>query len=561
MSDTPSSGLSATRQPALIVAVLLWGLGLSVWLLRVYFQHAPEWVHLNHEGYGYVARVLEFRDLLSSGYWSPQWATHFRSGLGSPYFGYYQPGFFYAASAFPWVLAPSRAIGLALVSFSWIGYASMFGMIARWFGAISGFLAANLLILSVYAATDIYMRGDLTEYSAMMLMPACLFGLSGWMVTGQLRFAVVLTFSVAAIVVTHPAISLVGVGVLGLLVLGLLIDSRTRTRAFGGGIALSFGVGLAAFYWLPVALEWELVSPDAAFTGHYDYAGHFLNLVQLVGPYHRDGTIQFTLGPVIPMLLLVNLAWIAWRRDRVEPIQWVVLAIALAVLMGLAFAMNESSAFFWERLRILQKIQFPWRLLTLATVFSAALAGMMLPWPSEKLRGVFVGGVIAISIYLSSGYTVHMKHALFNNPIDVAEIEGRYFAPDARDEWMPKGAHTRARHRLDELPRAGKGAKIDHFERSQGLLRARVQGAEAGFVNLPHYYFPVGWTATLNGESIPMEADRDGLMWIALPAGRAGLLEVRFGRTPMRTAGLGVSAAFLVLGTLLVVVMRRRNSG
>lgn len=70
----------------LLAAAVAWGLLLSLWLSRVFFLHAPEWVPLTHEGNSYTGRLLEFRDLLGAGYASPQWATHFRQGLGSPFF-------------------------------------------------------------------------------------------------------------------------------------------------------------------------------------------------------------------------------------------------------------------------------------------------------------------------------------------------------------------------------------------------------------------------------------------------------------------------------------------
>ena len=38
----------------------------------------------------------------------------------------------------------------------------------------SGWLAASLLLLSVYPATEIYIRGDLSEFCAMMLIPPAL---------------------------------------------------------------------------------------------------------------------------------------------------------------------------------------------------------------------------------------------------------------------------------------------------------------------------------------------------------------------------------------------------
>ena len=213
-----------------VLGLLLWGFILAVWLTRVYFLIDAEQVHRNHEGAGYAIRLVEFRDLLRAGYLSPQWATHFREGLGSPYFSYYQSGFFYAASLVPWSVAPNRALGVTVAVFALLGYAGMLGLVRRWFGLISGGLAGSLLLLSVYASSEIYIRGDLSEFCAMMTLPVALGALAGWMHEGHLRKLTLLALANMGLIVLHPAIALVANGVLALLIVGLLCSAQSRPR-------------------------------------------------------------------------------------------------------------------------------------------------------------------------------------------------------------------------------------------------------------------------------------------------------------------------------------------
>src|SRR5262245_30278706 len=93
---------------------LCWGVVLATGLTRYFFAHPPGIMHFNHEGASYVHRLVEFVDCLRAGYFFPQWATDFRGGLGGPYFGYYQPGFFYLASVFTPFLSMTAALGAAL---------------------------------------------------------------------------------------------------------------------------------------------------------------------------------------------------------------------------------------------------------------------------------------------------------------------------------------------------------------------------------------------------------------------------------------------------------------
>lgn len=546
-----------TRRRWLLVGVVAWGCLLSAWSSRVYFIHPPDRVHANHERHSYAARVVEFRDLLDAGYWSPEWATHFRGGLGSPYFSYYQPGFFHVVSLVPWSVPPNRAIGLAVAAFSLTGYLALFVLVRRRFGTLSGVLGASMLLLSVYTATEIAVRGDLTEHAAMMLFAVVLASLDGWMSRGHAGWLVALALGAAAVTVTHPGVALMGNGLVGLLVVALLIAPVTRRRALGALAALAVAVGLSAFYWVPVLFALDLVSPAAAFEGFYDYSRHFVPPRLLLGPYSRETVIPATLGPIVPALVLLNtlLVFVVRRRTREHETAF---AIGLACLALSLFMMTRASAFAWEAIEPLQRLQFPWRFFALTSVFSAALAGAMPRWRHERVRGVVVALVLLAALGASREYTAHSLHSTVRVPESAEALLSEYLAPDLADEWMPAGADIAAREVVQSLPEAGPGATVSGFELEQGRLRAHVRAASESWVRLPHHHFPVGWEATLDGRPVALEADDLGLMRVRLPAGAVGTLEVVFVRTPARRLGLRVSAASLLLGLVALFAFRRR---
>ena len=122
MSSEPSPAARdrfAGRYSATIV--LVWGCALAFWMSYPFFVLGSDVIHDNHEEGTYVYRLIEFRDCLASGYWFPQWCTDFRGGLGSPYFSYYQPGFFYVAALGSLLVSPVRALGVAIWVFSLLG--------------------------------------------------------------------------------------------------------------------------------------------------------------------------------------------------------------------------------------------------------------------------------------------------------------------------------------------------------------------------------------------------------------------------------------------------------
>src|SRR5262249_39761831 len=146
----------------------LWGAVVALVLCRFFFLFGPGEFYFNHENWMYPCRVTEFLASLRAGYLFPQWAVDFRGGLRRPYFGYCQPGFFYAAAPFAAVLPVVRALGATLLVFSFLGYAGIFSLVRGRFGTAAGVLAGTVLLGSEYSVIDVYFRGDYSEYAGMM---------------------------------------------------------------------------------------------------------------------------------------------------------------------------------------------------------------------------------------------------------------------------------------------------------------------------------------------------------------------------------------------------------
>lgn len=535
--------------------VVSWGLFLAFWLARVYFELPADRVHVNHESHHYAVRVLEFRDLLGSGYLFPQWATHFRGGFGGPYFGYYQPGVFYAASLVPWWVSPNRALGLTVMAFSFVGYLSMWILVRRHWGKLSGVLAASLLLLSVYATTAIYVRGGVAEFAAMMLVVPALVAVDAWFRKGSVGALVGLASAGAAITVTHASVGLMTHALLGVGLLGLLGYAPARCRALGAGIALAAGVGLAAFYWFPVFFEWRLVSPNRAFEGFYDYANNFVAPTALLDTYRRDTLIPFTLGRLAVGLLLLNTVLVVCTGQRQERAYF---ALGWAGIALCTFMMSEVSQGIWAKIEPLQRLQFPWRLQTLTTILMAALAGAVPQLPWRFVRFALVAGVVATALGFSRDYTEYQVLARLRVPPTAESLIDSYIAPDVRNEWMPKGASLDVGRLRRRLPDSQGDVVVSNYQLRQGQLTLRVDSGAGGAVRLPHYYFPVGWRASLDGQPLKLDADAFGLMRIEIPQSAHGLLKVNFTMTPMRRWGLIVSGLTLMLGALFCVLYARR---
>jgi len=550
------------RERLVNVGVLACGLLAAIWLGRVFLLNPVDRIHINHEGFTYAGRLLEFREQLAAGYLVPQWCTSFRGGLGSAQFCYYQPGFFYVASLVPWSVPAVRALGVAVAVFALLGYLATYALIRPRFGRLAGWLGASSLLLSVYAATNICIRGDLSEFSAMMLLPAVLWALAGWLEQGRLKYAAWLAPAAAATILLHPIVGMIGFVLLAAALIAFLLETRDYRRVGVAALVLAVAIGMAAFYWLPVFLEWDLVNTDGAFVGHFFYANHFINPLKLLGFHYRQkGGVPLSLGLLLVSTAGFNSLVCYYRRRELSAPQRRLVVFSLLAILGFVLMMTRASAFVWQLVTPLQRMQFPWRILTVVTVLTAVVAGASLPWRSEKRRAAAAALLITAMWTLSIHYTAYGLWPNVRVPQTIDELTQIYFAPDAKNEWVPRGAVLDIPKAYRKSPVAGPGCQVDDFRRQARRLSCQVRTAQATTLVLPHYYFPVGWQTTLDGQPVPLAADPRGLMRLDLPAGAEGRLQVVFTQTPMHRLGLVVSGVSCLVGAvwLAAAALRRRH--
>jgi len=544
-------------------ALVLWPIVVGAWFARGYLLLPPDAAPASHEARNYVYRLIEFRDLLAAGYWSPQWATHFRSGLGSPYFGYYQPGFFYLASLVPWFVEPTRALGMTAMAAIVFGFLTAFAFIRSRFGPWAGLLGATAFVVAPYVRTDLMTRGDLSELTGMMVVPFVLHRFLDAWERGLGRDLVGLAVGFAAAIVVHPAVGLLVGLALGVSLAALTLLRREWGRALLLAAAIGIGGAVAGFYVLPVAFETRYVSIDAAFEGLWDYRRHFAGVLELL----LDPTIQrpFRVSPgrLSELLLLSNLVLYAARRVEWTAAQRRFFGVTLLVSGFMLFLMTSASRPLWDHFAMLQRLQFPGRALAVLTPAMGLAIGAVGGDPRPSWRLVAPAVLTAALVFWSfaqAGMPAPKRFTAVASAAEIATVE--YFRPDLADEWLPRGA-TNVRRNLARTPSIwGRGCALGEFVLGQGRLVVPVQpGPEGCLVTMPHFFFPVGWRVTLDGADDGATLDRtpNGLMRVRVPPGRGGVLAVEFSMTPMRRLGWGVTAFAATVGLGALALLGRRR--
>jgi hypothetical protein len=549
---------------------------LALSLFAVLPLAGPDYFFEAHDAPHTVFFLTEFDAAIRDGVWYPGWATDQALGYGYPTFVFYPPLAYYAAEGFH-LLGAAKVVA---IKWTWalatVGAGlAMYAYARHVMGRQRGLLAAIVYVYVPYHLADIYVRAALAEYASFVWMPLALLAFHRLVEKVTLPRVGFAALAYGALLLTHNVTGLAFTPFLALYVLFRLLlepgsgkERWARAAAALGGAILAFGIAAALL--LPGFFERRYINQEQWVRESYDYAEHFVQPAHFLssawgyapGTPGTEGAMSFQLGAV-PLILALVATVAAFRRP---PKERALILFFAGTLVLLVFLMLPVSAPLWELLPIASLVQFPWRLLALAAVTLAILSGLAIPAPdSRKLNGqVLVLALVAILgsfAYTLPQYTSTPEYA--EEPLLTIEFELNYTDMRGMTAW------TR------EMPATS--PLVEQYQSGAGLVTAVVLDADASlqmiraggasdelWVRSPGgtalrfytYYFP-GWQVSIDGERLPEEALRPetvyGLLTVNVPPGEHRVL-LRWGDTPLRTAGKALTLACLAIAIGLVVV-------
>jgi hypothetical protein len=314
----------------------------------------------------------------------PVWSSSDALGLGSPVLLYYQKAFFYLAGLiyilFGGALKPTLVVTVAI--FLIVGAYGMRCTLALitpsrllcTVGSV-GFIFTN------YAFTDWISRGDLPEFSAMMIVPWLLYWCLYLIIRRRVSF--VLIPVLVLLVDAHSGIALISIFTLAAAMLTfLVVAGRQGLRAIASRLAIA--VGGAALLLAPTLLaELRMAQfyDPASKTQHYGtISDSYISFGAYLfgGSYHwlRTGPhtfVQIDFAIWIPIVLALLVLIAAGRhlklgllagRSRQE--RSVILFLSATLLLYL-FLQLRMSLFLYRLFSPLQVIVYPFRMMALIT--------------------------------------------------------------------------------------------------------------------------------------------------------------------------------------------------
>jgi len=520
-----------------------------------------------HDTRTHLVWAEHFARQLAAGELYPRWLADVGDGFGAPVFFFYGPLAHYAAAALqpllpgptglPWRLAVTGWLAVcasALAAYAWL---------RRPLGAGPAlFGAATYALLPYHLLVDFVLRSAFAELVAFTWPPLVLAALERARETPRAALAGG-ALATALLLLTHPPTALTSAPLAAGYAALLAARARSaRPLAVAAG-QLALGTGLAGAYLATALTHGRFVDEDALYTGYFHYARWFLERpirdAFLVVVYaHAAAAATFCAACAAAVL--------ATRRRAPAADPAPALALSAAAAAGaLLFLMLPPSEPLWERIPLLHRIQFPWRLnapLVVATAACAAATLRHVELALPRLRPLAQGAagalVVALLLFQLGAVTfdgspfgyVPASEALVGRVLATGESPPEYRVPHERDprELFPGGARAAFVEGAGEVRVAGwRARRVELTVRAEGPARVAVR----------QHAYP-GWRAELDGvpSGPPVALRAWGVLAVDVPRG-AHRVALVLGPTPYERAGWAASAASLALFAALVAVPRR----
>ncbi len=508
-------------------------------------------------------RVLQMDKCVKDGQIPCRWVPDMGYGFGYPQFIYYSPLPYYVMEIFHlggFGILDSVKTGFVLsILFSGL---TMFLLGRELWGNLGGVVSAVFYIFIPYRASDLFVRGAVGEFWAMVFFPLIFWAILKLAKGGNSKYVIFLSLSIAGLLITHNISTLMLLPfafIWTLLVLRAEKNWNALRKIFLGVFG---GILLAGFFVIPLVFEKKYAHVETMLMGYFNYLQHFASLRQMLFSTHW-GFGSSELGPFDDISLSVG------------PLHWIIALLAVIFLLvkkskkrlfGLFFILtaffslflaHQRSSFIWRVLPFMSYFQFPWRFLSIAGFAFSAVAGAF--FLHSKMNKIFLCLILIFSaIYLNVSF---FRTSDWFNISDEQKFSGTSWEKQLTIsifDYLPIFAKMPPIEKAPEQPIVIFGsAEILSYQKGTDWQKGVIQSNSAETeVRLPLFYFP-GFSVFIDGKKVPISYNNElGLIDVKIPQGDHEL-SVKLLKTPDRWAGDLMSLLGVILIGALVIYERK----
>jgi len=319
------------------------------------------------------------------------------------------------------------------------------------------------------------------------------------------------------------------------------------------------GLGLSAVFWLPAILETKYVVGLEIF----DIASHFPDLYQLLIPSWGSGfsgagiqnELSYQIGIAnLLALFLSAIVIILQIKKKNKKLSYTLFFFLSSILV--LFLMLKTSSFIWKTIPLMNYFQFPWRLLSLETLFASFLAGSIFSlFSKNKLKSVFLAAFLILIAFTSGiGYAKPAYYMYRDDNYYVSKanfINGTNSPGNVFNTIYLKSIPAKEKEEIVFVKGSG---KIITNEARSNFYNFTIKTDTDSEIQVNLAYFP-GWEVYVDGKKQIVNFSENGRFTFAIPKGENSV-KVFFGDTLIRKVSVIISLISLI--SIVVLLINKR---
>jgi hypothetical protein len=484
------------------------------------------------EGYD-VAQHIRFaaayHDAFLNGSFFPGWSAVDNFGYGSVGIRFYPPFADYVL-ALTQIFTNDWYESLVLNSVFWMipGCIGIYLWLREYQRAYVATMAALLYCLMPYHLLQIYEFQLYSEFAAASIAPFCFLFATRLIRKDSLSNQLGLSVSCALLILTHLPSSIIVLSSLFVYSLIMFRTERFREILFRFTFAALTTIALTSFYLarLITELDWVQHSSAQFSTGFYDHHRHFFPIISNFGDWYWYLMLwQIDLTTIVTLLMLAPICiYLVYGKRFVEngSAEWRgMLAVAVTGLYSL-FMLSVLSGPIWNSVPMIEKIQFPWRFLSVSTIMSSISFVFAVSYFSVnkiKYKRLIIYPTVALFVGIALFDLTQI--VLMAGPLD----RGKFYesvvdkrADESCSCWWPTWGRREA-FQNDQLVSAGdRMIEITNWNTMSRSIE--LEKGQQEFVRIATFYYPY-WKASVNGIAARVSMDENGAMLIGIPPERS----------------------------------------
>lgn len=328
----------------------------------------------------HTQRLMSFYNSLFNHRLIPRWTPEFNAGFGDPHFlfAYFLP--YLITSIFHFIGFSFLNSVKLLLAFSFIlSGITMYFWVKEELGKKSGFVAAIFYLFAPYHLIDMHFRVTIAENLSFVFLPLCLLSVKKIVEKRSKKWFATLSITIALLILSHQAISLIFLPVIiSYSIFVFLKKNNEAKNLIYCFTSVLFGFLISSFYWLPIVSL-------AKFTqqGLNPTPISFPNLTELIySPWRfgflfqgHKGELSYLIG--YTQLFVIGLSIYLIIKNKFDKKLKNLVLFFLIIFAVLVFMILPISKPIWEHTPLLKYSQFSTRMLVLAALCVAAIAGII----------------------------------------------------------------------------------------------------------------------------------------------------------------------------------------